>query len=148
LVELSLVLVIIATILSGVTIGAKVIDNAKLSKTISQVEKLTSAVLNFQLSFNALPGDIDNASEYFGSSCAGGDATKCNGDGDGEVYCSDSSTTNEVAKVYHHIYLAKIIDEVIDDDTFGAGDVDLTGVTCGTGNTVNLSTNPGNNHQD
>jgi len=145
LIELSLVLVAIATIITGVTVGAKVLDNAKLSKVMTEVEALTNAVMNFKLSFNSLPGDIADADDYFGSSCAGGDSDKCNGDGNGAVLCSSDVDVNEVAKVYHHLYLAKIIDQVIDDSSFGAGDVDLAGDTCGVGNTMNISTNPGVN---
>jgi prepilin-type N-terminal cleavage/methylation domain-containing protein len=61
LVELSIVLVIIGLIISGVLVGQNLIKSAQLRSTISQIEQTNTAVSTFRGKFNAIPGDINRA---------------------------------------------------------------------------------------
>lgn len=58
LVELSIVLIIISLIVSGVLVGQDLIEGAKLRSTVSQINDYNTAVNTFKLKFNGLPGDI------------------------------------------------------------------------------------------
>jgi prepilin-type N-terminal cleavage/methylation domain-containing protein len=59
LVELSIVLIIIGLIVSGVLVGQDLINAARLRSTIQQLEGYQTAVNTFTLKFDALAGDAD-----------------------------------------------------------------------------------------
>jgi prepilin-type N-terminal cleavage/methylation domain-containing protein len=78
LIELSIVLVVIGLIIGAIFVGRDLIHAAELRATISQIEKLKSAVNTFKLKYNALPGDM-RASD----AAAFGFAARTGGTGDG-----------------------------------------------------------------
>ena len=62
LIELSIALLVIGLILSGLMMkGAGLLESARLNKVLSQVEEIKTAVSRFQEQFNALPGDYSEA---------------------------------------------------------------------------------------
>ncbi|PIR37777.1 MAG: hypothetical protein COV35_08375 [Alphaproteobacteria bacterium CG11_big_fil_rev_8_21_14_0_20_39_49] len=65
LIELSVVIVIIGLIVAGVVGGGKLVEQTKLRSIISDVEKFDTAYNTFRLEYNALPGDMSNASNYW-----------------------------------------------------------------------------------
>ncbi len=75
LVELSMVLVLIGLIIAGVVGGRSLVQQAKLRSVISDIEKFDTAYNTFRLEFNALPGDMRNASSYW-SGILGGNGNK------------------------------------------------------------------------
>ena len=79
LIELSIVIVILGILIGGVVLGGKVIEAAKLGKFASELASLNRAIVLYQDSYNALPGD------YTGATPAG--------DGDGFVN-SDGGTAS------------------------------------------------------
>lgn len=93
LVELSIVLVIIGLITGGIVVGKSVLRSAALQQSLSEYQTFQTAMKTFQQQYNALPGDMDNATDFWG--LAGGTAnpnnpacmavssttaTTCNGD--------------------------------------------------------------------
>ncbi len=59
LIEMSIVLMVIGLLVGGILVGQDLIHAAQIRQTISQIEKLNSAVNTFKLKFNGIPGDID-----------------------------------------------------------------------------------------
>ncbi|MDG1287324.1 MAG: prepilin-type N-terminal cleavage/methylation domain-containing protein [Rickettsiales bacterium] len=107
LLELSIVLVIIG----GITVGQEMIRASELNSVISDVNKYKLAVNTFKLKYNALPGDMDNAHDYWDNGADGicGTAGECNGDGDGLIENAGGLTSNEVGRVWQHLSLSEII---------------------------------------
>lgn len=77
LVELSIVLVIIGLLLGGVLVGKDMIRQSQLRKVVSDLQQYDTAVTLFQDKYNALPGDIANATVYWNGTA--------NGNGDGQI---------------------------------------------------------------
>ena len=61
LIELSIVIVIIGILVGGVVLGGKVIDRARLAKFATELSDIKRAVVLFQDTYNAIPGDYDGA---------------------------------------------------------------------------------------
>jgi len=94
LVELSVVLVIIGLIVGAILVGRDMIKAAELRSNISQFEKVKAAVYVFRDKYNAFPGDIVNASNFWPLAdptpavcqvTASTGAETCNGNGNGRV---------------------------------------------------------------
>jgi len=97
LLELSVVLVIIGLIVGGVVAGNELIHNARLSNVLKEVGTFKIAFDSFHSQYNAVPGDMANATDYWGaldsgdgegSDCFTLEATgteTCNGNGDGNI---------------------------------------------------------------
>ncbi len=116
LLELSIVLVIIGLIIGGVTVGQELIRSAELNSVISDLNKYKVGVNTFKLKYSALPGDMDNATAYWGiadgttgigAPCIHADDTgeaTCNGDGDGSV-----EYPYEAVRFWQHLGNAQVI---------------------------------------
>lgn len=87
LVELSIVLIIIGLIVSGVLVGQDLINAARLRSTIQQLEGYQTAVNTFTLKFDALAGDADATDAIPNASAAG--------DGDGLLDDTDDDGTQD-----------------------------------------------------
>lgn len=74
LVELSIVLVIIGLIISGVLVGQDLIRGAEIRATVTQYESFNAAVATFRGKYGALPGDVAGQTSF---------GFVGNGDGDG-----------------------------------------------------------------
>ena len=96
LVELSIVLVILGLLVGGVLSGQSLIRAAELRSFSTDAVKYTTAVYAFRDKYFALPGDITNATSFWGVlGGTGSDATcqniaatglpTCNGNGDGMI---------------------------------------------------------------
>lgn len=90
LIELSILLVIIGLIVGGVLMGRDLIKAAELRSVITEKQNYQTAMQAFRVKYGGLPGDITDATTFWGqaSNCgAAGGATlsggTCNGDGDG-----------------------------------------------------------------
>ena len=64
LIELSIVIVIIGILVGGVVLGGKVIDRARLAKFATEVSDINRAVILFQDTYNAMPGDYNGTGTY------------------------------------------------------------------------------------
>ena len=86
LIELSIVIVIIGILVGGVVLGGKVIDRARLAKFATELSDINRAVVLFQDTYNAWPGDYAGTGTYASdhAKCTGSPFL-CSGDGDGEI---------------------------------------------------------------
>jgi prepilin-type N-terminal cleavage/methylation domain-containing protein len=99
LVELSIVLVILGLLTGGILGGQALIKAAELRAIGEEYEKWHTAVYTFRDKYLALPGDMPNATQFWGAVNTGGtnnncsDPTNdvgtgtqtCNGEGDGAI---------------------------------------------------------------
>ena len=99
LVELSIVLVILGLLIGGVLTGQNLIKAAELRSATKEFEEWQTAVNMFKEKYLALPGDMKNATAFWGAANvagAGGECAApgtntgtgtqtCNGDGSGTV---------------------------------------------------------------
>ena len=91
LLELSVVLVIIGMIIGGVLMGQSLIRETELQAVIKEKNQLVATVNMFQSKYSALPGDMPNATSYWGDvgNCWSGNTltgrATCNGNGNGWI---------------------------------------------------------------
>ncbi|MBT4878200.1 MAG: prepilin-type N-terminal cleavage/methylation domain-containing protein [Alphaproteobacteria bacterium] len=116
LVELSIVLIIIGLLIAGVSSGSKLIKQARINSLINELNELKNSFNIFEQIYDQLPGDINNAYDFFGSvdSCTNtsGGYNSCNGDGDYEIEWSyESYRSNQ------HLALAGLISGSYDGQT-------------------------------
>jgi prepilin-type N-terminal cleavage/methylation domain-containing protein len=112
LVELSIVLVILGLLTGGILTGQSLIRAAELRAITTEVEQFSIAVNTFKGKYFALPGDIGNATSFWGSangvSCNAGNTTAgtgtqtCNGNADGLIKHSDANGYNEIYMFWQH----------------------------------------------
>jgi len=119
LVELSIVLVILGLLTGGILGGQALIRAAELRSLSAEVQRYTTAVRTFQDKYFAMPGDMANATAFWGKSAAdcntqsGVAATPgtCNGNGNGILdIASAVSGTGEVFRGWQHMALAGLIE--------------------------------------
>lgn len=91
LLEMSIVLIIIALLAGGIIAGQNLIRTAELRGIMSDFRTYQSAVSNFQDKYRALPGDMPNATKYWG--IAGGST----GD-DSACWTVNSSTLSDTKR--------------------------------------------------
>lgn len=102
LVELAIVLVIIGLLAGGVLVGRDMIRAAELRSITADLERFTAAINTFKDQYQAIPGDMKNATRFWGTfgdggtgSCPGTAGTgpeTCNGDGDGNIEWFNTGT--------------------------------------------------------
>lgn len=129
LVELAIVMIIIGLLIGGILKGTEMIENAKVSSTLSQMKAYQAAVYTFMDTYSAMPGDMRNASERVpgctnATNCPAAGAGAGNGDslvsdgGNGHttvVWSSDITTWNESFLFWKHLVLADLITGVTTD---------------------------------
>ena len=74
LLELSIVMVIIGLIIGGITVGQDLIRSAELNSVVTDINKYKTAINTFNLKYNAMPGDMSNATSYWGDQATGTNA--------------------------------------------------------------------------
>lgn len=94
LVELSIVLVILGLLVGGVLTGQSLIRAAELRSVSTEFSKYQAAVHTFRDKYFAIPGDMNNATSFWGAAHAtpatclttvGTGTQTCNGNGDGII---------------------------------------------------------------
>jgi prepilin-type N-terminal cleavage/methylation domain-containing protein len=116
LVELSIVLVIIGLVVGGVVGGQSLIRSSRLNAVVADVQKFKTAINTFELQYDALPGDMTDAWDYWGTDCHAIEAG-CNGDGNNEI---DNATTvrDERIMFWKHLYLSDILSRELNSSTW------------------------------
>ena len=111
LLELSVILIITAILIAGLTRSKSIIDQAKAKAFLVEIAKLRAFVSEFQASYNlALPGDINNATSYF-IKCQ---STNCNGNGNGYIGYADFDNNLEEAYIFwKHLEFAGLLDQTL-----------------------------------
>jgi prepilin-type N-terminal cleavage/methylation domain-containing protein len=120
LLELAVVLVILGLITGGIIEGKSLIRAGEVRAASSELIRYDTAVNSFYEKYNALPGDMKNATTYWGAQnanaaqCAAltvaatGKAT-CNGNGDGMIHFY-LSTWYERYRAWQHLANAGMIE--------------------------------------
>lgn len=125
LLELALVLVIIALISGGIIAGSAMIRNAHVQKVITESQRFAEAIDNFRDKYVALPGDMTNAQDFWGTDpggcpnpATGNPATPyvetrqpktCNGNGDGFIF-GTPSTPYEMFRAWQQLAAAGMVE--------------------------------------
>jgi prepilin-type N-terminal cleavage/methylation domain-containing protein len=139
LVELSIVLVILGLLVGGVLAGQSLIRAAELRAVTSEYARYTAAIMSFRDKYFALPGDMPNATQFWGPNRDTGagcpspitpDTGTCNGDGAGFIgpntgqttTVTDTSFENEGIRAWYHLAKAGLIEGSYNQQ------VDMTGV--------------------
>ncbi len=106
-------LVILGLLVGGIMSGQSLIRAAELRSVTSDLSRYESAVYTFRDKYFALPGDMTNATAFWGfaGGTAGNDAdcfnatsngtTTCNGNGNGEIYPGDNSLAFNAPEWFH-----------------------------------------------
>lgn len=120
LVELSIVLVIVGLLTGGILMGQSMIRGAELQSVVSEYQKYHDAALAFRDQYDALPGDMNDATNYWGrqvnvASCVTNSAAAvatpgtCDGNGDGIInWAGAASTSGEFAQFWRQLSQSKI----------------------------------------
>jgi prepilin-type N-terminal cleavage/methylation domain-containing protein len=116
LVELAIVLVILGLLVGGVIVGQNLIRAAELRAVTVELAQYQSAVLQFRDRYRALPGDMNNATLFWGAAAVcpptldaplTSQAT-CNGNGNGLI--NVHATANEFFTFWQHLSNAGLIE--------------------------------------
>ena len=119
LVELSIVLVILGLLTGGILAGQNLIRAAELRSVSTQFQNFQTAVMTFRDKYFALPGDMNNATAFWGddaTNCADalvtdGTPGTCNGDGNGQFNAgAGANATGEQFQVWKQLALAGLIE--------------------------------------
>ena len=116
LLELSIVLAVIGLITGGIVAGGSMMRNAELQSIVTDLQKFKSAVATFQKKYEALPGDMPDAIDYWGAAhatpatCATTVSTgveTCNGNGNGLIISDGNS--HEAYRFWQHLSNAELL---------------------------------------
>lgn len=114
LVEMSVVLLIIALIVAGVSAGSELIRQANIRTIISDFNNYKTAYDNFFQTYQGVPGDFSRAEMYWSNGANGcaSSGNSCNGNGDGRIAYSTDDTINgnsEVRLAWRQLFMAEMI---------------------------------------
>jgi len=115
LVELSIVLVILGLLTGGILAGQSLIRASELRTITAQVSTYQAAINTFRDKYFALPGDMVNATSFWGRAdtgattgqCAdpdtntGASPRTCNGNGNGRTYWGDTDAAGVIGESFH-----------------------------------------------
>lgn len=114
LIELSIVLVIIGLLVGGILVGGELVEHSQMSKAHSDLVRYETAMNSFKAKYDAIPGDMINATTYFPASASCTFSTvsttqTCNGDGDGQIEISNG-VLREIYLFWQHLSFADMIE--------------------------------------
>lgn len=119
LVELSIVLVILGLLTGGILAGQSLIRASELRSIVTDLQSHATAAKTFQNKYMALPGDMRNATAFWGEVIAGGSCATtnvgsgtqtCNGNGDGRLQASGANGQyGEIFTFWQHLANAGLI---------------------------------------
>jgi prepilin-type N-terminal cleavage/methylation domain-containing protein len=112
LVELSIVLVILGLLTGGILSGQSLIHAAELRSITNDYNRYIAAARTFRDKYFAVPGDMHNATSFWGTS---GSTGTTNGDGDGRIVTAPGGTctgtcANESLNFWQHLANAGLIE--------------------------------------
>lgn len=123
LVELAIALMVIGLLIGGVLKGQELIENARVTRTVKDLNDYDTAIMIFRNTYNALPGDMRNAATRL-PNCG---APYCDLT---HTYNGDSiiNTDDEVRNVWIHMDRAGLISGVNEqEDHYSASPVNALG---------------------
>ncbi len=105
LIELAIVLVVIGLIAGAIMSGKSLIKSAEIRRAITKMNDVKAAFSIFEWKYEALPGDMPNATDYWANTSNGnGDRTYRRAGSD-----NDSFVDDEGGYLWHHLGLAGVI---------------------------------------
>jgi prepilin-type N-terminal cleavage/methylation domain-containing protein len=118
LIEMAIVLVIVGLLVGSILAGRTLIRQSQINSSMADIQQYTKATLAFRDKYAALPGDMANATSYWGatatpspSACNGVQGTgtqTCDGDGNGQI--GTALTANyEQLRFWQHLADAQLI---------------------------------------
>lgn len=116
LVELSIVLVILGLLTGGILTGQSLIRAAELRSVTTQLANYRTAIYSFKDRYTALPGDMQNATKFWGTDPDGcpqhsnwqtKKSATCDGNGDGMLL---SSQGQEIFRAWQHLANAGLVE--------------------------------------
>lgn len=119
LLELSIVLVIIGLLAGGVMVGQDLVRQAEVRKVTEEYMKFRTATYAFKNKYSAFPGDMQNATAYWGkddAACTGHTGVAavpgtCNGNGNGSITKpATGNATGEIFQFWKQLALAGFIE--------------------------------------
>lgn len=116
LVELSIVLVILGLLTGGILAGQSLIRAAELRSVVSEYQRWATASQTFRDKYFAIPGDMSNATAFWGASVAcpgtaGTGTQTCNGNGNGILdFCPSTNQYCEMYTYWQHLANAGLIE--------------------------------------
>lgn len=129
LVEISIVIIIIGLLLGGVLGAQSLIKSAKRQSLIKDFRSYETAVRAFLLEYDAIPGDMNNAEDYWGTETVqGGDGT-INGNGNKEIGVSAFGNEQERQRSWEHLSLAEVVNNVYQGYSNPSNPYTIPGVT-------------------
>jgi len=123
LIELSIVLVILGLLVGGVLSGQSLIHASQLRKVSADINTYKAAIYSFRDKYFALPGDMTNATAFWGLaggtgaadgtdttcySTAGTGTATCNGNGDGFI-SGTGNGSGEPPRAWQHLANAGLV---------------------------------------
>ena len=111
LVELSIVLVILGLLVGGILAGQSLIHAAELRSVSRDYQRFETAIMAFRDKYFALPGDMNNATKFWGTDvngcpASGGATGTCDGDASGQI----NGHMSEGVNAWKHLALAGLIE--------------------------------------
>ena len=140
LVELSIVLVILGLLTGGILAGQSLIRASELRSVTADLSRHMTAVQTFRDKYFAIPGDMTNATKFWGTDTASACSTSpvagdrvsktatCDGDGNGAI----ASNHPETFRIWQHLANAGLIEGSYTgvDAGGGVGGAHTAGVNC------------------
>lgn len=109
LIEMSVVMVVISLLLAGIAVGGSLIQEAKIAGIISDFQNINTSYKTFNIRYNAIPGDMNNATSYWPTGVCAVVTADCNGNGNGII-----DTQFESLASWRHLALAGMSDYTLD----------------------------------
>ncbi len=118
LIELAIVIVIVGLLAGGIVVGQSLVHSAELNSIIGDYQRYKSAIQTFHDKYAALPGDMTNATSYWGkdnADCGGDTGTAatpgtCNGNGDKLISYATAATSRESYRFWQQLSLDGLIE--------------------------------------
>ncbi len=126
---------ILGLLVGGVLAGKSLIRAAGLQSVVKEYDHYRTSALTFKTKYLALPGDMPNATQFWGQAAASGitcfmfsstDKKTCDGNGDGLIYPFVTGTAGsaEPARALQHMANADIIPGKYDGaNDYGVGKI-------------------------
>lgn len=130
LVEMAVVLTLLALVLGAIIVGDSMIRGSQLRSISNEFSQYTKSIAEFRDKYMSLPGDFADAQSFFGVSpiCpSASSAGTCNGNGNGKINDQAYTTAlngSEQFLAWHHLYMAKMIDQRVNGTTGPLGHAD------------------------
>ncbi|MBT4922250.1 MAG: prepilin-type N-terminal cleavage/methylation domain-containing protein [Rickettsiales bacterium] len=122
LTEIAIAITIIGLLTAGVTGGQSLLKQAKIINQVDQFLEFKRAIGLFDLTYNAIPGDFNQATSYFtGSNIVNGNQNGYINGTDGARRYEDRAVNGEKIHFFRHLSLAGFITKDYDATTLNKG---------------------------